>query len=539
MFLLLFAVSLLPLIYYLGRIAVSIVRALFARPGMVGGLIRSAPWTTAAWALCIVGTGVVAWVIIRSRGHIWAVARKMIIEALNRKVVIGLLIFFIVLMPSLRFILQTEGSLKSQVQIVLTYSLTLAEVLLSLVAVFLCTASICTEIEKKHVFVTDTKPMPRWEFIAGKLVGVVVMSAALLFLMGGAVYGLVAHMGRPRSFEALPEWEAKKKQKMLREVRDEVLVSRISRRPALPDVSEGVENELQRLREAGDVQRPGNNREKIEERLRKQSFTARPGQALMLTIPGVRRRPDSPVYLRFKPTKTNPEGPDQLQGTWMFYMPRQAQEGEGVQMAPAYRHAGKWVSGGFQEVEVPSEVVTPMGTVHVAYWNFQRGTGVQFDPDGGVELLQRVEGFFPNYYRSLLIILCHVVVLAALALMAGAALSFPVASFTVGAILVLGLLGPWVAGTALGSPRLGADATLWQVIFAQFKVLVHALLRAVFFILPQFGRFSPLGDLVNGRMVSWGFVGRAGAVMCFIKAGGAMLLGVYFYWRRELARIIA
>lgn len=537
--LVLFGLSLLPLLYYVGSMGVQIVRHLFSQPEAVGAAIQASPWSVAAWAICGIGVLVVGWIIFRSRDTIWAVARKMIIEALHRKVVVGLLVFFIVLMPSLRFILQTEGSLKSQIQIVLTYSLTLAEVLLSLVAVFVCTASICSEIEKKQVFVVDTKPMPRWQFLVGKLAGVVVMSAALLFLMGGAVYGLVTHMARPRNWDALPPWEAEKKKEMVQKVQDEVLVARTSRRPVLPDVTDGVRQELEKLEERGELRNRAKQGAQIAERLQKRSFTVQPGAALMLTIPGLRPGSDAPVYMRFKPARTNPEAPEQVRGMWMFYMPRRSEEGEGVEFAPAYRHTGKWVTDAYQEIEIPASVVTPMGTIQAAYWNFQQGTGVQFDPREGIECLQRVGGFFPNYYRSLLVILCHIVVLSALALMAGAALSFPVASFTVGAILLLGLLGPWVAGTALGAPQLPADASVGQMVLAALKAATTVGLKAIFFVLPQFGRFSPMGDLVNGRLVSWGLVSRAAAIMCFIKGGAAILLGMYFYWRRELARVIA
>ncbi|MFP4175743.1 MAG: ABC transporter permease [Planctomycetota bacterium] len=545
--LLICGLALLPLLYYLGDVAVNMARAGLDNPSFFAGVIRANAWTSVAWVICFLGVAGAGWCILRGRSNVWAVARKMIVEALHRRVVVGLLIFFVIMMPSIRFIVQTEGSLKSQIQIVLTYSLTLAEVLLSIIVVFLCTASICSEIEDKHVFVTDVKPMQRWEFLVGKLLGVLVLSGALLFLMSGAVYALTTRMGRDRSFDALPEWEAREKREELRRAHNEVLVSRIARTPLIPDVSEGVEKEIERLREAGELERPAAERDEIRERMIKQRFTARSGGALMLTIPGLRRQEDIPVFLRFKPVTTDPDGPEQVQGTWMFYRAAEEQPEDGEedgeederQMEPVYRHGGNWVTGSYQEVEVPPGVISPQGLVHVAFWNFHPEAGVQFDPDGGVEIMQEVGGFFANYYRSVLVILCHIVVLAALALMAGAALSFPVASFTVGAVILVGLLGPWVAGTALEGSSIPADAAGGAVVIGYLKMIVNTVLRGVLFILPQFGRYSPLSDLVNGRMVSWGFVGRAAAVLCFVKGGIAMLLGTYFYWKRELARIIA
>ena len=65
----------------------------------------------------------------------------------------------LLLMLSLPFILKTEGSLKSQTQLTLFYALVLGLTLLSVLAIFVSAASICSEVEQKHIQVTDTKPL--------------------------------------------------------------------------------------------------------------------------------------------------------------------------------------------------------------------------------------------------------------------------------------------------------------------------------------------------------------------------------------------
>jgi hypothetical protein len=56
--------------------------------------------------------------------------------------------------------------------------------------------------------------------------------------------------------------------------------------------------------------------------------------------------------------------------------------------------------------------------------------------------------------------------------------------------------------------------------------------------MPHFARFNPISDLVNGRLVSWGHVGRAMAALGFGWGGAVMVLAVFFYRKRELARVI-
>ena len=183
----------------------------------------------------------------------------------------------------------------------------------------------------------------------------------------------------------------------------------------------------------------------------------------------------------------------------------------------------------FQELSLPGAVpisetetmplVDPNGALYVAFVNSRPGT-VFFTPDGGLQLMQRTEGFLPNYYRSLVIVLCQIVLLAAISIMAGAALSLPVASLLVGAVFIAGLLAPWVV--------------------APYREPTHLTqaLAALCYCVPQFARFNPIGDLVNGRAVGWGYVGRAMAALVFCWGAVFMLLATLFYSKRELARMI-
>jgi len=555
--LLVFAVFLAPLVYFLAGEVARQWSALMASPRGFVGALREEPWPALAWAACLLAAAGGAVLVLRHWAALWAVARKMILEALHRKVVVALLVFFVVLTPSLPFILKTEGNPKSQVQIVVSYSLALAEVLLAVLAVFVCTASVCSEIERKQVHITDTKPLARWQFLVGKLLGIVVMCAALLFLMGGAVYGLVHWLGRERSFAHLPAWEAQKRQQMLHRLHNEVLVARCARRPVLPDVSAAVEREYRRRmklsgRAGAETDVPSlaaEGKASLREMFLWRWMTVPPMAQKLFVVRGLVRSPGQPLYLRFKPHASGVKGAASLRGVWSFHRAErgeeqeqeQEQEGSVLRLRTVYRRPGVWQAGAFQEISVDSAIVEPGGVVYLSYTNLEPELGVQFDPKGGVEVLQRVGGFFPNYYRAMLIIMCHVALLAALALMAGSALSFPVASFLVVALLVAGLLGPWVQGIHVGYvPPEGyiPELTLGQEVAKWALELFGLFVKGVLAVLPQLTRYSPVGDLVNGRLVGWGTVGLAAADLCLLRGGAALLLGVYLYTRRELARVI-
>jgi hypothetical protein len=150
-----------------------------------------------------------------------------------------------------------------------------------------------------------------------------------------------------------------------------------------------------------------------------------------------------------------------------------------------------------------------------------------------VEVLQKEGEFLPNYYRAITIMMFHVALLAALGLMAGSLFSFPVASLVVVSLFIGGLIGPWFSQYIRPNiyARLNARTEVLDSLWRGFG-------RVIISLMPNFGSFSPLGDLVNGKTVTMGNLAMAGAVLLFIKGGGALLIGMYFYSRRELARVI-
>ncbi len=500
-------------------------------------LIREDYRGALAGSVCVVGGLFIFLIFFRCRRNIWAVARKMILEALNRKAVIILLLFFVVLMPSLPFILRTEGSLKSQVQIVLTYSLALAEMLLSVLAIFVCTASVCSEITKKQVHITDTKPLFRWQFLFGKLAGVTILCGVLLFLMSGAVFGIVQYMVHPRVVEGRESWETAEEDRELARVRNEVMVARRTVMPSTPDTGAYVETRIEEKRERGEIataaDEAGARKELRAEAIRRRA-TAVPNGVARFEFSGLDRGSRQPLYIRAMPHKTNPDADHLCPGVWLFFHPRPdvSENDDSMRLVGEYEH--QLAPGVFQEIAVSPRMIDRNGVLRLAYYNTCSDTGVLFAHEGGIEVMQEVGGFTLNFYRSVTIVLAHIILLAALSIMLGAMFSFPVASFCVVSVLVIGLLGPWVVEHALGSgPAEGASGIGFWI-----REGLSQVLRWITVILPQFGRFSPIERVANGRLVGLGYTATAASIMIFLQGGVAMLLAVYFYCRRELAKII-
>lgn len=121
---------------------------------------------------------------------VWAVARQTLAEAIRMKIAV----FFIILMV-LGFWgatqSQGDGTVCGRVQSFLAYSLTSVGILLSLLSIFL-SRSLSDELVNRQILVLMTKPVPRWQFLLGKWLGVVLLDALLLGLTGVGIYLTVA-----------------------------------------------------------------------------------------------------------------------------------------------------------------------------------------------------------------------------------------------------------------------------------------------------------------------------------------------------------
>lgn len=553
--LILCVLSVIPALLMGGLAILRQFRVLAAGPSDYMDWLAANPWTVASTFICLAALAGLAYVLWREREHLWPVARKMIVEAMHRKVVIILLVFFVVLMPAMPFILETQGSMKSQVQITFTYAMALAETLLCFLAIFLGTASVCREIERRSVHITDTKPLGRWKFLAGKLAGIVIMCSALLFVMMLGVYGLVTYLTAQPDLSGLQDWQVQQVKRERRQVMNQVFTARTSVRPPKPNVQDRVEQKIEELKNEGNLSQEFRNeqiaRMELTRRFRQQALSVPPGRQKVWTLTGL----DPPsqtdarwVYLRFKLFAPGTQQAGSVQGAWTILQPPQeakekaknAQKTRQVgqqQMVPVATLRRDWNVGSFQEFRVPAQAVTPQGKLHLLYRNMEPGATVVFQLNQGLEALQQVGGFFSNFYRSVLVIMFHVILLAALGLMAGSMFSFPVASLLVTFIFLLGVSAPWFQALwqSVQTPFTFEGN---QVLTYFFNRALNGLMQGVLTVVPNVSKYSPIGDLVHGKLVSWAFVSHTGALMVAVKGGLVMLLATYAYYRRELARVI-
>ena len=157
----------------------------------------------------------------------------------------------------------------------------------------------------------------------------------------------------------------------------------------------------------------------------------------------------------------------------------------------------------------------------------------ELDPRG-VEVMYYEGGFFKNYLRALAVVFAWLGALAALGLMAASFMSLPMAVFACTGILLIsfctGLMKDVVKDdTIMQTYSDGVHDTSVVDFFAinAFKVMVA--------IISPVKDYSPIGDLTEGRAITWGQLGRAYSYIWGVTGLLISGLGMLIFTRRQLA----
>ena len=162
----------------------------------LGGALWRSGWNSLTiamvgiWAMTVgvyLGLGLLR--LLLAPGHpITGVARTLLDEALRMRIVRAMLIVLLLLLPVMPLLLRGEEQLQFRLQTFLSLSLLLVSVMLSLVTIFLGCWTISNEVSDHRIFLTLTKPVPRWQYLLGKFLGIALLDLLLLAIAGGGIY---------------------------------------------------------------------------------------------------------------------------------------------------------------------------------------------------------------------------------------------------------------------------------------------------------------------------------------------------------------
>jgi hypothetical protein len=171
---------------------------------------------------------------------------------------------------------------------------------------------------------------------------------------------------------------------------------------------------------------------------------------------------------------------------------------------------------------LPSRLAGPDGRLTARYTNLPDGdfAATVTIHDDDVRVLYRVGSFTANFLRGACQLAMAMAFMAALAVLAGTFLSFPVACLVCFATLPFSLARDFLA-----------DAVSYEA-----NTFASMALRVMSALLPDLGNYAPSQALVAGMNIAWPAL-AAQAASAGLLAAAALAIACVIYHRRELARV--
>jgi len=174
---------------------------------------------------------------------VWAVARQTFTQCLRTKVAAVFGVLLAACLAALPAVMVGDGTLAGRIRTFLDYGTTIAAVLLSLVVILLSVGVVSNDVRDKHVFLVCVKPLARWQYVAGRWLGVVMLACLLLGLSGAMLYGMAEYLRGRDDLAVRPEDR--------RAVDTEVLAARVGVAPRPPDVRAELVRRVERSKADG------------------------------------------------------------------------------------------------------------------------------------------------------------------------------------------------------------------------------------------------------------------------------------------------
>jgi hypothetical protein len=454
---------------------------------------------------------------------IWAVAVNTIKQAVRMKIAAVFIILLVVLLPVMGLTMTGDGTLKGRAQTFVSYGLSLSSLLLCLLTIAVATYTITSDFEHKQVYTVLTKPIRRFQLLLGKLLGVILLSSALLILFSAVIYAITIYM---------PHLSGASEDELL-QAQNEFYTARAGLTPAEVDITAEVEQVFEKRLKTGQLPQEvlssqnarRNYKAAVAEQLKLAKRAAAPARELVWEFDNVRPlEANQSLFVRFKyDASVNP--PDlQIYSKWLIGDVRQLRYG--MVETPVYDFSRKDLIRTFHEIEVPADAVAEDGYLAVVFFNAPlNNTTVIFPPKDGLEVLYKADVFGANYIRAVLLILLRLVFLAALGILAASFLSFPVA-------LLLCLVVFFTANIS------GFILESFEFLSKNVSGVYSYTLKPVIHLLPQFDKISPTKFLVPARLLSWSLLAEAAALMVCVKALILLLAALLIFRYREIAKTI-
>lgn len=451
----------------------------------------------------------------------------MIREGIRMKIALVFIVVLMIVLPILPFSVTGDGvTLKSRIQMFLSFSLSAVNFLLSMLTVFLACGALSNEIREKHVHLIAVKPIPRWQFVTGKWLGILILNLGLLTGSGLIVYGFAQYL---RTRPAVSEVDADG-------VEQEVFTARAGVRLRAPEdeVERALEGRIRQLQAEGRFAATGEDisdrfRAELRRELRVERLSVPPNrgyQVFLFKNLLVDRSPGNVLYIRYKGTAGIPKD-------YIWHLIWLA--GDPTEPTNVVQFVRKDPSDRYSTVPIPADCVNDEGILRLEIHNLDPAVPLVLEgTEGGMELLYGLGGFGWNLFRGLVLVAFRLMLLAAIGLLMSSFLSFPVACMASLLVFFVAIsFGFLQTAMDFGATDPGGIEP-WGMIGPP----VRALVAGFMWLVPNLSRFNPIPTIVDGRVVTlmWIIYGFLELIVMRTLLFG--FVACVIFTKRELARVI-
>ena len=455
---------------------------------------------------------------------LWAIAKNTLSQAIRMRAAGVIIVLLLVLLPLMSVVMDGDGTLLGKLQTFVSYGLGLVSFLLCILTIAVSAYTLSNDLKRRHLYLVVTKPIRRWEVVAGKLLGILILNIFLLTIFGVIIYTLT--MMIPGMVQADPYQRERAKV--------EFFTARTGLKVKYDEtkLQQAAEKRFLQLKESGQLPGDMSQVRILLELIGQERMMAKscpPGQAKRWDFQGVSLKnsddPDALLFIRYKFEPASPIVGDTMYGLWRVGDLRQLDAGIERLATPIYYVERDGAPRTYHELVVPANAVADDGYFAVEFFNnpAMNPTTIILNE---VEVLFHSGTFTTNYIRALLMIYVRLVFLAALGVSLTTWLSFPVA--------MLICLVAFFAGTANTFIIESFDG-----MGLVMGMVYMFTLRPLLWMIPQFdGLYNPSSYIINGRLIAWSFLSMMVVVTLFVKAMAVLLFGMWVFSRREIAKAV-
>ncbi len=513
---------------------------------------------TAALGVCGLAAGFRIGIVILRRclsagiGFV-GVARAVVEEAVGTRLPVLLVILVVVGLPILPLVLDPSERLEYRVQFFLNWALSSGGLLLALVTIFLATSSVCGDIDSQRIHMSLVKPLARWQYLFGKWLGIVLLDALLVALVGVGVFATAEALRRMPAADAADQ----------RAVDEEVFTARSVARPEHPrgtDFNADVTAAIEQARKddpKGFAQDPAGARRRIlaQRVLEWHTVTSDTVSSYLFTGLDPKRLGAKVIQLRLKPFGDNvsiDRAPISF-AMWLNDRPYPVKDGT--------HEPYILVSGSFSTIEIPVAAIDDDGRLRVALANRNlvppgetRPASISFSPGKGLEILYRSGSFLGNFLRCLVVMWAKLALLAAAGLLAASWLAFPTAVLASLMVYVTAVARGFLADAIdiyTGADRANATfsdmlrlrgTVLWERIdrfelWEAFKTLSSLAADGFMALIPSFGAHDGVTEVATGRLLPLSQALTSVVELGFVYPAVLLAVGWLLLSRRDLVNV--